>query len=311
MINLVEYQKLNNSFRNELIFHVGATSGFYSEFNNMVLAMIYCLQWRIKFSLYSEDANFRYDKGWNDYFLPFCKEVKGGFHHKYNLRDEDPMFVMHRFFERLRLAAYRIGHRHTYLTYDLFFRFRAVFFERMCFSVPELGIKDSDLRSVARDIVNMIYCFNPEITQDIHKNIELLKLPDQYIGFHIRGGDKFVEHRLEDYKKYIMKAEEVSSLRNAYVFTDEYEIVEKMRRDYPEWTFYTLTEPREKGYFHQDFLKLEPQERKRNMVKMFSSMEILKNSALFVGTFSSNPGMFLGMCMDQAYGVDYDHWLLW
>ena len=47
------------------------------------------------------------------------------------------------------------------------------------------------------------------------------------------------------------------------------------------------------------------------MVKMFSSMEILKNSALFVGTFSSNPGMFLGMCMDQAYGVDYDHWLLW
>ena len=43
MINLAEYQKLNNSFRNELIFHVGATSGFYSEFNNMVLAMIYCL----------------------------------------------------------------------------------------------------------------------------------------------------------------------------------------------------------------------------------------------------------------------------
>ena len=42
-------------------------------------------------------------------------------------------------------------------------------------------------------------------------------------------------------------------------------------------------------------------------------MEILRISELFVGTFSSNVGMFLGMCMEKerAYGVDFDEWLLW
>ena len=42
-------------------------------------------------------------------------------------------------------------------------------------------------------------------------------------------------------------------------------------------------------------------------------MEILRASELFIGTFSSNMGMFLGMCMEKerVYGVDFDEWLLW
>lgn len=31
-------------------------------------------------------------------------------------------------------------HKHTYLTSDLFFNFRNVEFERMSFSIPELGL---------------------------------------------------------------------------------------------------------------------------------------------------------------------------
>ena len=42
-------------------------------------------------------------------------------------------------------------------------------------------------------------------------------------------------------------------------------------------------------------------------------MEVLRNADIFVGTYSSNPGMFLGMCMDEnrVYGIDFDKWLLW
>ena len=36
------YQALNRTFRKELIFHLGSDAGFYSEFNNMILAII-CL----------------------------------------------------------------------------------------------------------------------------------------------------------------------------------------------------------------------------------------------------------------------------
>ena len=56
------YQALNRTFRKELIFHLGSDAGFYSEFNNMILAIIYCLQYHIKFSMYSLDANFKYPK---------------------------------------------------------------------------------------------------------------------------------------------------------------------------------------------------------------------------------------------------------
>lgn len=311
MIDLEKYQKLNQSFRRELIFHVGATSGFYSELNNMVLAMAYCLLCRIKFSLYSEDANFKCDEGWNDYFLPFCKEFKGGFYHKYNLRDEDPNFVIRSFWRRLRFLFYRISHRRTFLTYDLFFKFRLVSFDRTSFTIPELGVKNADLRSLSRDIINMIYCFNAETSEAINKCIESLELPKEYIGFHIRGGDKVAEHCLEDCTKFIAKAEKLSHLRVAYVSTDEFDVIQRLRQEYPDWIFYTLTEPTERGFSYQDFVKLSPQNKKEDMIKLFASMEILRNSTVFVGTFSSNLGMFLGMCKERAYGVDFERWLIW
>lgn len=64
-----KYKEVNDSFSYwKLIFHLGCDSGFYSEFNNMVLAMIYCLKSQIRFSMYSADANFGYKDGWQDYF---------------------------------------------------------------------------------------------------------------------------------------------------------------------------------------------------------------------------------------------------
>lgn len=62
--------------KDKLIFHLGHSAGFYSEFNNMVLAILYCKQHSIDFRLYSADANFGIRKGWRDYFLPFCAEKK-------------------------------------------------------------------------------------------------------------------------------------------------------------------------------------------------------------------------------------------
>ena len=124
---------MNRTFRKELIFHLGSDAGFYSEFNNMILAIIYCLQYHIKFSMYSLDANFKYKEGWRDFFMPFCDEISDSFHHKYNMRYEDPFFGAHGF-ERLKILYWRMRHKHTYLTSDLFFNFRNVEFERMSFS---------------------------------------------------------------------------------------------------------------------------------------------------------------------------------
>jgi hypothetical protein len=57
---------LNNSYKSKLVFGIGIHAGFYSEINNMVIAMVYCLHNGIKFSLHSSNANFRYKSGWED-----------------------------------------------------------------------------------------------------------------------------------------------------------------------------------------------------------------------------------------------------
>ena len=79
-----KYKQLNNSFSKELVFHLGIDAGFFAEYSYMLHAMLYCLEHRIRFKLYSADANFSYSKGWTDYFKPFCEEVHEHFHHKYN-----------------------------------------------------------------------------------------------------------------------------------------------------------------------------------------------------------------------------------
>lgn len=310
MINLEEYRKLNASFHwRNLVFHMGCDSGFYSEFNNMVLALIYCMQSRIRFSMYSADANFGYKKGWTDYFLPFCEEETEPFHHRFNKRSEDPWFCVHGL-DRWKYLYWRLKHKRTYLTFDVFCKFRMVSFPREHFSISELDL-DGNLQSVARQVINMVYRFNDKTLTEILGLVGSLNLPKEYVGFHIRGGDKFVEHELEQYAAYISKAEAQSSLRDAFVLTDDYRIIDGLKRDYPGWHFYTLTLPEERGYFHEKFQKQPTKDRKSGMIKLFSAMEILRHANLVVGTFSSNPGMFLGLCRDDVYGVDFDKWLLW
>ena len=74
-MNIEEYQKLNSSFKKKLIYKVGLDCGFFSEYNNMILAMSYCLIHKIQFVLSSNNANFDNENGWCGFFEPFCEDV--------------------------------------------------------------------------------------------------------------------------------------------------------------------------------------------------------------------------------------------
>ena len=54
-----DYEALNRSYSREFVYHLGCEAGFFSEYNNMVLAMLYCAKHHIRFALYSSDANFK------------------------------------------------------------------------------------------------------------------------------------------------------------------------------------------------------------------------------------------------------------
>ena len=52
------YRLLNSSFKKTMIYHIGIDAGFFTEYTYMLHAILYCLQHKIQFKLYSDDANF-------------------------------------------------------------------------------------------------------------------------------------------------------------------------------------------------------------------------------------------------------------
>lgn len=305
---LAKYTELNNSFTNKkLVFHLGADAGFFSEYNNMILTMLYCLENRIKFTLYSKDANFGIKEGWRDYFLPFCEEDKDKFHAKYNFRYKSIFKTL-----RPQVILYHLLNRNVYLTFELIDAGRQRDRENKDFHIPALGI-NGKLQEACRALIQLSWRYNPETEKEVNRLIASLNLPEEYIGFHIRSGDKYKEAGLLDIADYVRKAEMLSTTKNAFVMTDDYRLVEAFRKQYKEWNVYTLCGEEERGYFHQDFSLKERSFIKEAHQKLFASMEVLSKSRLFVGTFSSNPGMYLGMRMEsgQCFGVDLDKWQIW
>jgi hypothetical protein len=95
--------------------------------------------------------------------------------------------------------------------------------------------------------------------------------------------------------------------------TDDYRIIQETQAKYPDWKIYTLCTEDERGYHHQEFMKEPVPIIRKKLIRLFASIEILRNSQLFIGTFSSNPGMFLGMLMEPDTCIDVEgrDWLIW
>ena len=93
----------------------------------------------------------------------------------------------------------------------------------------------------------------------------------------------------------------------------DYQVLMQAREDHPEWELHSLCEADEAGYFHQEFMRQPKDVIHRKTMRLFASVDILKNAELFMGTFSSNPGMFMGMRMEAAkcLSVNGSGWRIW
>lgn len=306
---LEKYAEVNGSHTRYLYFHLGVNAGFFSEFNNMLLAMLYCLDRKIQFVLYSADANFRTEKGWDDFFLPFCPETDDDFHHRYNYR------WLKIYPPRRKLKIHFLKRRHgiDLLTHDVWRKFKNEAFARRHFVIPELGI-DGGLLDATRVLHSLVWRYNDKTREDVDRRKAAVGVPARHVGIHIRGGDKIIEHEVFGAAPYMEKAAALSGLRDAFVLTDDYSVIERLRSDYPEWRFYTTCAPSERGYYHEEYQKLDAQAKAAQLLNLFAAMDLLAESELFAGTFSSNPGMNMGMRMAEgrAFGIDYPSWkIMW
>lgn len=314
-----EYSKLNSSYSPGFAYGIGLQAGFFSEVNLMVLAIVYCLHHKIKFNLHSGKANFKLEQGWNDYFETFCPETGGKELERLDTRERIQYKVDWTKPKRLyRLLKYEFKIYSikrelgvNFLTFDLLDEILNRQLEHIHYDIPELGIS-GDLREACRVVSNIIWNINIPTKQLIENQIASLTLPAQYVGFQIRRGDKHQEIDFTDTNSYFEKALHQSLLRKAFVLTDDYGVIEDVKKRYPEWDIYTLCRPDERGYTHADFFAKSKEAIYQDTVKLMANIEILEKSQLFVGTFSANPSMFLGMIMDRNKTVSVDvPWQIW
>ena len=304
MNNFEIYKQLNESYKRKLIHHFGTGNGFYSELNSLLFSTLFCLQNKLRLELFSKDAAFAFGNGWTEYFKPFCPEFKNDYIGKRISRD---YINNHR--DKHICYLYKIFTRNDILN-DIYWYCRSGWFEHSHFHIPELGI-DGDIHQAMKVIIPIVYRFNDKYTATIAKFIKDLNLPDEYISLHVRAGDKVTERKLITPQDYLEKAKLHSNCHNFFVATDDYRIFEQLRDNNPEYTFYTSTSPEDKGNNTELFFESSQENIRRNLVEMFSSVEIFLKSQIFIGTYSSNPGLFVGMINEKKMiGMDFDKWFI-
>ena len=138
-----------------------------------------------------------------------------------------------------------------------------------------------------------------------------MELPKRYISLHVRAGDKITERKLITPQNYLEKTRSLSNCHDIFVATDDYRIFEQLRDDNPDYTFYTSTAPEERGNDTEKLFASSKDAIRNNLIEMFASVELFLQSELFIGTYSSNPGLFVGMQIgERMIGMDYDRWLI-
>jgi hypothetical protein len=295
------YKSLNESYDKILIYHMGIDAGFFTEYTYMLHAMLYCLQHKIQFKLYSDDANFRSEKGWTDFFLPLCEEVHEGFHSKYNkhrlpswrviLKNKDWQVGQWKLKCKMlnflgTLYACNSYKEQTYLNYHVKFNSNSHFY------IPELGI-DGDYFSAFKVMVDITWRLNAETEYDVVRLIQGLNLPDNYVGCQIRGGDKIIETELLSPDLYIKLLDKITFLKNIFVLTDDFQIFKRLQIKSPENNWYTLCEDGEGGYVNKAFSRQIGNVKRLQMIRFIASMQILMQSSVFVGSITTAPSLFL------------------
>lgn len=310
---LEEYKKLNASYSRELIFRLGIGGGFFSEYNNMLVVMLYCIQHKIQFKLDSVHANFSVEKGWQDYFEPFCEEVVDEHIH---YKSVDWRYLIKTLMKGKRIAfwnnilPYFRMNKKRLLTQDVFGRARSRLAQNSRYQIPQLGISGG-FREACAVLLELTWRYNEETKMQINETIKNLYLPEQYVGFHIRGGDKGLEYQLYPIEEYFNKVKQ-SEIKDAFVLTDDYRIFETCVEKYPDWRFWTLCEEQDLGYDNSSFMQEDSSFKRRKLIRLFAAMEILTSSVQFIGTYSANPGLFLGMRIPEKTDcVDWGHWRIW
>lgn len=301
------YREINDSFSKTFVFHCGASAGIFAEINCMLGFMAYCLKHRIRFTIYSDDANFSRD-GWQSFFQPFCPENHDSFQHHYNHRLPRLGFKndLLKFLQFLPKQYLKLKFHFNYLTYELWDKVFYLEQDDEPLNYPELGMTGS-MHDAVPLLLQIIWNFNERTEVEIENLIKEGLPQEDFVGIHLRFGDKEIETELLEAAKYLELVRQHTNLRRAFIMTDDYEAgFLRLKDEYPDWNFTTLTPETDRGYSQSKRDRQTEAEKRAALIMLFASVEIMIRSKVFCGMLSSNPSRFIWMARNyrDSFFVD-------
>lgn len=307
-------------YMNGSIIYSLTTRGLYSELSNLVLAKVYADVYNKRIIVNTKNWNARVNDGWNDYFMPTlpCRNDFLTAQLKIYTTEKPwlgkiyyspkEFFTFYFFYYSNKL--YSMFHPNTELTKDVF--------PKMCskqFVEERLGNRHFEMFSSA---FKDIYKYSNSTKTYIDEMKEKIKIPNNYIGVHIRRGDKITTNEMNEIKidKYIdeiLKRKEIS--KNIYIATDDLSIIKYLQQLLTSQGFilYYNKDNEQYGFDENTFNRNSKRKKYFNTLNMMLDLDILIHSRYFIGTYTSNVSrvvpLYLGL--DKCISLDSDWDLLY
>lgn len=300
--------------KNRIIYSL-STRGLYSELFNLCLAIVYANHNQKYLKLNTWLWNSRIKKGWEDYFEPTLDCSNNPFSAQDKVyTNEKPWFgkiyykpkEFFSFYYRLILNyIYHILHPNHLLTKDIFKVMRSKEFIHVILGENAFSLMASTFKQ--------LYVLNNHTKNHLKQRIDGLRLPNDYIGVHIRRGDKITskemqEIRLDKYINAIITHKDICS--NVYIATDDISIINIIKEKLLSYGFNIFHNSQNKstGFIEADFNSTSKQTRQEETLNVLLDMEVLIHSNFFIGTYTSNLSrvvpFFLGL--DKCISLDND-----
>lgn len=297
----VHYNKLNNSFKKELIFPL-TNRGFFSEINNLLLAVLYCIDNNIKLKVYSK----KWVSGrWSDYYNLTLNVYNGiipvPYKDVFNISKKE--------------SLYRFYHKNLkkrLILQDNVWRFmRSTDFINRDFYFPELGI-NGNIFHAKRQLQKIILNHTSLVLNNLNTIDNYSYFIKNSAGIHVRRGDKVNGKTKEadffNIESYVNKVLNINpDVKTFTICTDDYSVIEEFEKKYPSYEYFTFCKSNQKGYSQTAHNNLKNKELIQNeALNIIKDAHILTLTDYFVGTFSSNISRFIVLERDNnnCYSLD-------
>lgn len=288
--------------------------GFFSEYDRMLLGILHCALRNWNFTLASRSPALP-GEGWRGTFESFCSEFDHPLVALFDGRSTSDSPFYRNLRGRARGALLHVvgyawfpGTRFMVDEWDSLRRLqeaRTVRFE------DASGNTDAPLRDALRAIHQVVWRPSPAARRFIEAEIARAAMPRSYVGLHIRRGDKETEAAHTPVRQYVEKIEQLTPLKDLFLLTDDFRVVAELKSLKPDWRVFCRCEPNQFGYSHSGFAAQPSEVRRQRTWQLLADVEALARSEVFVGTFSSAVGEFLGIARPAGtHAVDFEQWTM-